>query len=478
MAFTPLNLGGNQGVVNKPTPGFTPLGQTPVVPVNNMPAPLPPSNIPGANLPKPDILGGIKAFGDATGGTAIGNGLGTAIFNIGQMTQGKNPFANPAKVGGVPVGGLNPASKVDVPKMAGGVLQAGSIVAGTGLPIAGAATVAGRIVQAGLGYGALGGIAGAGSAMANGTDSTKGFGQGALYGAIGGVAGQSIGEGIGALKNVMNKPVNPSDAAWQDIQPKATEKTVQAYRAQGATNPKTLLKGVTLNPSGADTKVVDAITPLYEDGTLTPKMSTESKINVLATESKNLAAQSDALVAQNNKIVESPEVQSVLQSAKDNSRVIFGSDKTLESAYSAPQDAFVERLQSGQAGATGTDTVSLRDALKSWDAEMKSKFPNLWKSAATGEISPTDNARFSGIMDTHTAVRNLIAQKLGPDVPYLQTLAKNSSFIRAAEMMNKGASNVSKVDSLINLVKNHPYFAGIAGWESLKHTVAPGLPGI
>lgn len=106
----------------------------------------------------------------------IGESLGTAAFDAGQLLQGKNPFKNND-------GSVNKASQVDIPKTIGGYLQAGSMV---GAPGAGAETALGRIsTTAGLGA-----IAGAGGSLASGSkdvgEITK---QGLIGGAVGGVLG-------------------------------------------------------------------------------------------------------------------------------------------------------------------------------------------------------------------------------------------------------------------------------------------------
>lgn len=99
----------------------------------------------------------------------IGEGIGTAAFNIGQLIQGKNPFANPA-------------SQVNVPKMAGGILEAGSML---GAPVS-APTALGRIGT----IAGLGAITGAGGALAGGsTDVGDIAKQGAVGGLVGGVLG-------------------------------------------------------------------------------------------------------------------------------------------------------------------------------------------------------------------------------------------------------------------------------------------------
>ncbi len=302
----------------------------------------------------------------------------------------------------------------------------------------------------------------------SGTDATKPSGIEA--------EGQAMLPEKGALT-----PQQAQDAAWKDIQPQATDKNIAAYRDQGATNPKTLTKGVTLNPTAADKQVLNHLGPMYEDGTLKPGMTTEEKVSTIEGKSRELARTADQYVEDNNKVVDVtskyPQIDSLdkrLATAKKGNNVIFAGDTSLENAYDSVSQEFKSGLTKG--GKTTTDTVSLRDRLKTFDAEMQGKFPNVYKNARTGELNPTDNARYNAIRDVHSTVRDLIADKVGG--PYKNILQQNSSLIKAAQMVNENASNASKLDAFVKLIKDHPYFATFAGWEAFKHTVAPGLPGL
>ncbi len=212
-------------------------------------------------------------------------------------------------------------------------------------------------------------------------------------------------------------------------------------------------------------------------------MTTEAKVSAVESKSKELTQQADNFVADNNKVVDTtsrhadvPSLDKAIAKAKSGNTIIFGGDKSVEGAYDAVTDEFLNGLNKG--GKTTTDLVSLRNRLKGFDAEMQNKFPNVYKNARTGEMNPTDNARYNAIRDLHTTVRDYISDNLPPNNPYKNILTQNSSLIKAAQMINEGASNVSKIDSFLKLVKEHPYFSTFAGWEALKHTVAPGIPGI
>lgn len=128
-----------------------------------------------------------KAAGVATsifpGTRAIGEGLGTAAYNVGQLAKGRNPFTGPSAE----------ASQVNVPKMAGGILQAGSTVAGLAAPLPKAAGFLASAGKAALQTGALSSVAGAGNALQEG----GGVGDVAKSAFISGLTGAVVGGAVG-----------------------------------------------------------------------------------------------------------------------------------------------------------------------------------------------------------------------------------------------------------------------------------------
>jgi hypothetical protein len=186
MAFDPSQFGATPATGGTPG-GFDPsqFGATPVQPAVS-------SSQPKQSLADQiwsGLAGGVKAIGSVTGANAVGDSLGTAGFDAGQIVQGKNPFTNPAKVGGVTQPGLNPAANAHPLQEAGGIIQGGATVAGLG---AAPATIGGAI---GIGAGA-GGLSSAGSALAGGADVGSALKQGAIGAAVGGgTAGAIAGAG-------------------------------------------------------------------------------------------------------------------------------------------------------------------------------------------------------------------------------------------------------------------------------------------
>lgn len=77
----------------------------------------------------PDAVHALETVGSALGGKSIGESLGTAAFNFGQILQGKNPFQNPTKIPGAQQPGPNPSSQMDIGNTLGGYANAASSVA-------------------------------------------------------------------------------------------------------------------------------------------------------------------------------------------------------------------------------------------------------------------------------------------------------------------------------------------------------------
>lgn len=196
---TPIAISGSSG----PSTPQTSNGSGAITPDPNSPTPGTPSlaNV-GYNLSK---LPG-EAYSAITSlfpGAQIGNAIGTSANGIYQAIKQRSmaPLQQAAQENG------NNFSKI-VGDTASAVVTPATLAMGGGE----GATVAGRIANAGLKYGAGGAVAGAGSAAAQGGTPTQvgvaGL-QGGLYGALGGAGGQAVGEAGSALSNT---------GAWQKVQ--------------------------------------------------------------------------------------------------------------------------------------------------------------------------------------------------------------------------------------------------------------------
>jgi hypothetical protein len=267
---------------------------------------------PSAPTPPPAPSGDFlsKAANVATsifpGTGAIGEGLGTAIANIGRVAQGKNP--------NIPV---------NVPKMAGGILEAGS------LPVSIGAAAPASLVGAAAQYGGLGATSAAGASLEQGnslpqvgTDALKGGAASAATGAVFNLLGKGI--------SYATKKLAPSVASVTSGVPKAAIE-------QAAANPVAAKEGLGMSVAQIRAKADASLQSLYNDLNAehsaassalssTAAQDTSSIAQQLLQKAKDVttqfkvptAASSDGIVADFSKsaIVNSSE-QSAVQKALD-----------------------------------------------------------------------------------------------------------------------------------------------------------------
>lgn len=153
----------------------------------------------------------IKGFGDFTGATAIGEGLGTAAYNASQLPKEFNKLATSAP--GTYKSGFAP---VDVPKMAGGIIQAGANFA----PGAGAG--AGLATKVGLG-------AATGYAFDVGTKLQEGKGTESFIPGFGTAVGAGlplVGAGIGVANKMVSRLVKGLGSGLSGVSTEAIDRIV------------------------------------------------------------------------------------------------------------------------------------------------------------------------------------------------------------------------------------------------------------
>lgn len=373
------------------------------------------------------LANGVKGFGSVTGANSIGESLGTAGFDVGQMAQGKNPFANPTKVGGVPQPGTNPASQVDIPKTIGGYLQAGSTIGAAGLPIATAPTAIARVGQATAGYGALGGITGAGSALEN--KATPGSvlassATGAVIGAAGGAIGQGIGEGVSALKAAKSIPGSLKDTI-DVISPKPTPIAGAKDIAAGkGTAPSLLSKG------GIDQSETPYIQKAANDvqGLVSSKNSMIENVNNVHNGITNLSENVVKPFLTENKVpFNFEDLQKSLDLVKPSSSL--ASDPAAFSTYDRVKNEIQQTLYSSLKSNSGrenlTDMNNLWDARKSIDSKINQELGN----ATFG--SP----QYTGVKAAARDIRNSVNEFISNSIAnpgQMEQVNKMQDFIQTA----------------------------------------------
>lgn len=186
--------------------------------------------------PGPDLLQRSSDIATSIfpGTKAIGEGLGTAFANIGRLAKGQSP--------NIPV---------NVPKMAGGILQAGA------LPVSLGAAAPASIGRAALQYGALGAVSAGGASLENGNNALQVGKDSVTGGAINAVAGGAfnlLGKGISAVAS----KAGPSALSFTSGVPKnAIDQAIK--------NPTVAKEGVSASVNDVRSKAVSSLQSLHSD---------------------------------------------------------------------------------------------------------------------------------------------------------------------------------------------------------------------
>lgn len=180
------------------------------------------------------------------------------------------------------------------------------------------------------------------------------------------------------------------------------------------------------------------------DGIVNPKNSPVQNIDALNSKVGEINEGVKQMVYENKAPFNTNQLRTKLSKAKEESRVIFGSDKTLESQYDAIIDEFIKQVK-------GKDTKGLLDARQTFDQVIEQKFPGLLSSPA-GDV-----VRRNAILDTRRAANEYISELLPKNNPYKASLLTEHRLLQAVE--NIAEKNVGKVinqSDITALIKRHP----------------------
>lgn len=159
-------------------------------------------------------------------------------------------------------------------------------------------------------------------------------------------------------------------------------------------------------------------------------------------------------LTKNNGIFNTNQLKTVLNKAKEGSKVVFGSDKALESAYDAVVTEMIRIVDE-----TPKNLRGLWDARKMFDDVMESKFGKKAFEDAT------DNARTNAIRDVRRAVNDYIGNRLPEGNQYKATLKRLSNMYDARDRLASiGARMVdqTKVQRFMAAISKNPTIATLA----------------
>lgn len=227
-------------------------------------------------------------------------------------------------------------------------------------------------------------------------------------------------------------------------------------------------KGAEVAPSAIETRIAEAVQPLVESGEITAKMVEKDPAAVQQIIDRRVSQINlglDNMAAENNiTFTKQFNPKLYLDKAKEGSQTVFAGDKALERAYDAAVTRFNQLIKT-------KDIQGVIKARKAFDAEMRSKYPNVFKPDIFGNMSPRDSAIKNAIFDIRDSANQFISDALPANNPYKALLKQESYLLRASENIGtkmKGITTEGKAEQFLDskkgkVLKKAAIGVGVAG---------------
>ena len=214
------------------------------------------------------------------------------------------------------------------------------------------------------------------------------------------------GKGVSAFRGRLSKTLQKTAPVLSSFKEQAAKEAGRVY--------KSFFGRVKIKPTPKDIEVGKTV-----QGLVNSRNPFKNILNL-----KQEIAKTDNLVGQglqkNNVIFNQNQLQSKLLAAKEESRVVFGSDKALENTYNSVSDEFMRIVNKGDKNLRG-----LFEARKAFDRIIDKKFPRLFNDLVT------DAPRTNAVLDIRRAANQFIADKLPAGNVYKALLHKENLMFEA-----------------------------------------------
>jgi hypothetical protein len=144
------------------------------------------------------------------------------------------------------------------------------------------------------------------------------------------------------------------------------------------------------------------------------------------------------------------ELRSRLMAVKDQSKVVFGSDKTLENAYDAVVDEFMRHIKNKPHTFEG-----LYDARIEFDQFMRKKFPKAFEDLG-------DSPRYNAVRDVRRAANELIGDRMPAGEAFRGVLRQESLMYDAIDNISAKAVQtetkgvIGAANKIVDILRKHP----------------------
>lgn len=239
-----------------------------------------------------------------------------------------------------------------------------------------------------------------------------------------------------AAKQALDKAMDATKPVLSKIE---TEEAIAAGRGK-----KGLFKTV-LEPSKEDVRIAETVQDVVKgDNPFDDIQAVKGKIKTTSEDIRKVLAADKSGYNKN-------QIRSMLQKAKDESRIVFGSDKTQQSAYDAVVDEMMRQVDKQPQNLEG-----LWNARQKFDDVIEDKFPGLLGNPAG------DNVRRNAVKDVRRALNQFIDAE-APDSAFAKGMKQMTDMNNAIERISvKSAQSMDKniLERASTAISRHPLVAG------------------
>ena len=280
---------------------------------------------------------------------------------------------------------------------------------------------------------------------------------GKITGAVGKEALSTSGELAGRVATKLESGLvkQSLDEAIDIIKPTLSkvEKTQALEAGRGIVTQKILprkFEKIALAPTKRELEMADVVSDVVSKSK-NPIDNIQAIQNKIAETAKSVQEG----LKENDTIFNRTQIQSVLNKAKQDSKIVFGSDKTLQNSYDSVVGEMMRQINNQPKNLSG-----LLQARKNFDTIIDLKFPKLLNNPVG------DTAKQNAVKDVRKSVNQFIADQLPEGNVFKEELKKQNLMYGAIENISKKTANnvdASAVKKAMAALRQNPLVSGVTG---------------
>lgn len=301
--------------------------------------------------------------------------------------------------------------------------------------------------------GIFGGIQGLGTGIAKDEGVGEAIKETALGAGIGALAGAPLGALAGGVQgSLQGKALRTENFAKELVAPKETAKVRAEAIQQGRLQDPTLFEKASLRASKRDELLAKSV-----EDVVSPKASIGENVDAIRLKVSNTNAGVEDYITNNKIPFNTRQLQSKLESGKEDLRLIFASDKTAEKTYDAVAKEFMRIIGK-------KDTLGLFQARQEFD-----QIPAIKKLLETDILG--ENARKEIVLAVRRAANEYVAHQLPIGNQYRELLMNEHYMLEALGNLAEKSVKIIGKNKLQILTEQYPVLKWLVGG------IAAGLAG-